>query len=462
MTTTKLLDLATALESIKEDTTGEFDDILEDQSEKITEVQESIDYSIDEIGRGLEALVELSVLTTKINQHQSKGISVENYSDIAQIAFDSIKKTIGLENDRTMVDKVKDFIKRLIEGIKNLIKKFKDFFKDFINIKKKIKDKNILLLKHDIVKIEEKIKEKSNSDESAEPATSNESTISKIEEEEIQSPDEHLDEDLIRLAYMFSIVSNGKTNELDPNKFGSQNKEVVDQAVYTFDKISHTYERAANRIFAYISSINQNIYKTEEELQTSLFIDVHNCFSHYFENELYGDEGKIPEDPSLDIDNAEPIYKSQGIYDVAFNRFTKEENINVFSFVIPVPELYGLELDAPVNVLPINKENFLGLNLIKYINYINDKTDYIFKIIERTNLHMQDLLNKLGQQISNFNTSDEDSILKFKMLTQAYNGIKIIMKTYAGVANNITSIMNNYISLLKTLVKKLKIIIHNK
>lgn len=110
-------------------TTEEPELTIDDQ----TNPEEEIEFYNEEIGKGLEAISALANLSAKIDKNQSSGISTENYSDIAQIAFDSVKKTIGLENDKSTVEKIKDFIKKLIEGIKKLWERAKTFLIELWN-----------------------------------------------------------------------------------------------------------------------------------------------------------------------------------------------------------------------------------------------------------------------------------------------------------------------------------------
>lgn len=146
MSFAKRFSIAQAMEEIKEDTTGEFVDPLEDQADEIVEIQEDIEFSADEIGKGLEAISDLISLSNKIEKNEGDGIAVENYSDIAQIAFESILSRIGLEDnevfdkdDPTGKDakditpkssgKIKQFIEKMIEVIKGILKKIGEFFK---------------------------------------------------------------------------------------------------------------------------------------------------------------------------------------------------------------------------------------------------------------------------------------------------------------------------------------------
>ena len=147
MSLAKRFNLATALEAIE---TEEMVAAAARANETdIEDVSESIDYSVDEMGKGLEAISDLVLLSNKIDAQASKGIAVENYSDIAQIAFEQIKKNIGLEDSSLSIysdvnipkqsnetkdpSALKKFIIGLIEAIKKIWKNIKEFFKKIMD-----------------------------------------------------------------------------------------------------------------------------------------------------------------------------------------------------------------------------------------------------------------------------------------------------------------------------------------
>lgn len=114
--------LAKSMEEIKED-------LVTDPEIEID--TSDIDYTQAEITKGFECLSELFYLSDKIDIQKSREISLESYSDFAQMAFDSIKRKIGLETDNTFVENIKDFIKKLLEILKLLGKKVKEYFFSF-------------------------------------------------------------------------------------------------------------------------------------------------------------------------------------------------------------------------------------------------------------------------------------------------------------------------------------------
>lgn len=147
MSFTQRFNIAAALEQVSSecDPAEVFEDNI-DEGLEIQELQESIEFSVDEIGKGLEGIVDLIGLSNKLEKNEGDGIAIENYSDLAQIAYSSILRRIGLEDgevfdkdDSTGKDvkditpkpsgKVRQMVEKIIEVIKRIWEKAVEYFK---------------------------------------------------------------------------------------------------------------------------------------------------------------------------------------------------------------------------------------------------------------------------------------------------------------------------------------------
>lgn len=147
MSFTQRFNIAAALEQVSSecDPAEVFEDNI-DEGLEIQELQESIEFSVDEIGKGLEGIVDLIELSNKLEKNENSGIAVENYNDLAQIAYSSILRRIGLEDgevfdkeDPTGKDakditpkpsgKVRQMVEKIIEIIKRIWEKAVEYFK---------------------------------------------------------------------------------------------------------------------------------------------------------------------------------------------------------------------------------------------------------------------------------------------------------------------------------------------
>ena len=148
MSFAKRFNLAAALEQVTAecDPIEVFEDNIDAGLDDLEELQESVEFSVDEIGKGLEGIADLIGLSNKLQNKEGCGVAIESYSDMANIAYASILKRIGLEDgeifdkdDPTGKDakditpkpsgKIKQMVEKIIEIVKRIWEKAKEYFK---------------------------------------------------------------------------------------------------------------------------------------------------------------------------------------------------------------------------------------------------------------------------------------------------------------------------------------------
>lgn len=407
MTTAKLLDLATALESIKEDTTGEFEDISKDQSEKITEIQESIDYSVDEIGKGLEALVELSDLANKINSYQSKGIATESYSDIAQIAFDSIKKNIGLENDKTPVVGLEGFADKLIESIKNIFSKVEEKVEETTSTAK--------------TKIENKTDEIANKADSISEKAPIKSTTRTLDDKDVY---------LHALAYMYD------TNHL-----------TYDIVFPNIKSIFSKYEKAVNLLNDGYLDILKNI------VDNPGIISDPNKITKYINKQLEdifnsvpGKVGKADRVYFQLYDNEEKLFKNAGPINVVLVRTHSKDKENFYNLTIN--NLNGYVDNKKSVKIDLLTKAVIEKDIKKYLEDYNKQADDIFALSQKALIRYKNFINILFDKIDKLSENDGTK----PYLNKTANVVIMFIKILTTMLDRHNNALNHYLDMLNAYI----------